>query len=116
MAVHTGLSHRSFHISRRMKSCAALFPFSMTSDAVHIRRKHQTGGVWNADPPTPPVQLSGSQMDFLAMALITDGRGVDHRKDRANLMPNVRMAIGAFDLMIRDMIPVHELGGIPRGQ
>jgi hypothetical protein len=55
-------------------------------------------------------------MDFLAMALITHGRGMDHRENRRNFMPNVRMAIGAFDFMIRDMIPMHELRGILRGQ
>jgi len=55
-------------------------------------------------------------MDFLAMALITHGRGMDHREDRTNFMPNVRMAIGAFDFMIRDMILMHELRGILRGQ
>jgi hypothetical protein len=55
-------------------------------------------------------------MDFLAVALITDGRGMDHRQDGANFMPNVRMAIGAFDFMIRDMILMHELRSILRGQ
>jgi hypothetical protein len=55
-------------------------------------------------------------MDFLAMALITHGRGMDHRQDGTDFMPNVRMAIGAFDFMIRDMILMHELRGILRGQ
>jgi hypothetical protein len=55
-------------------------------------------------------------MNFLAMALIADGRIMDHREDGANFMPNVRMAIGAFDFMIRDMVLVHELRGILRGQ
>jgi hypothetical protein len=55
-------------------------------------------------------------MDFLAMAPITHGRGMDHREDGTNFMPNVRMAIGAFDFMIRDMILMHELRGILSGQ
>jgi len=51
-------------------------------------------------------------MDFLAMTLITHGRGMDHRQDGTDFMPNVRMAIGAFDFMIRDMILMHELRSI----
>jgi len=51
-------------------------------------------------------------MDFLAMALVTHGGGMDHREDGTNFMPNVRMAIGAFDFMVGHMISMHELRGI----
>jgi hypothetical protein len=37
-------------------------------------------------------------------------------RDLANLMPQRRVATGAFDLVVGDMFYVHELRGIFRGQ
>jgi hypothetical protein len=45
------------------------------------------------------------------MASITDSGRMDKGKNWPNLMPNVRMAIGAFDLVVRHMIFMHELRG-----
>ena len=72
MAVHTGFSHGPFHIFCRMKRSLALFALSMAGDTVDIRRKHQTGRVRNTNPSTSAIKLSWSQMDLLAVALITN--------------------------------------------
>jgi hypothetical protein len=46
------------------------------------------------------------------MALVTNSRGMNKSEDRSNLMPNVTVAICAFDLVVGDMILMHELRGI----
>jgi hypothetical protein len=51
-------------------------------------------------------------MDFLAVALITNGWRMDHGENRPDFMPNVTVAICTFDLVVGDMIFVHELRGI----
>jgi hypothetical protein len=51
-------------------------------------------------------------MDFLAVALITNSWGMDNGENRPDFMPNVRVAICTFDLMVGDMILVHEFRGI----
>jgi len=55
-------------------------------------------------------------MHFFAVAPITIGRNVGEGRDLANLMPQRRVAIGAFDLVVGDMFFVHELRGIFRSQ
>jgi hypothetical protein len=45
---------------------------------------------------------------FFAVAFITDRWGVNKGEDGANLMPDISMASGTFELTIRDMFLVHE--------
>jgi hypothetical protein len=51
-------------------------------------------------------------MDLLAMALVTNSRGMNKSEDRSDFMPYVSVAICAFDLVIGDMIFMHELRGV----
>jgi hypothetical protein len=51
-------------------------------------------------------------MDFLAVALITNRGGMDKGENRSDLMPNITVAICAFDLVVGNMILMHELRGI----
>jgi hypothetical protein len=51
-------------------------------------------------------------MDFLAVALITNGGRMDKGENRSDLMPNITVAICAFDLVVGNMILMHELRGI----
>jgi len=55
-------------------------------------------------------------MHFFAVTPITIGRNVAEGRDLANLMPQRRVAIGAFDLVVSDMFFMHQFGGIFRGQ
>jgi hypothetical protein len=48
-------------------------------------------------------------MDFLAVALIANRGRMDKGENRSDLMPNVTVAICAFDLVVGDMILMHEL-------
>jgi hypothetical protein len=51
-------------------------------------------------------------MDFLAVALIADSRRMDNGEDRPDFMPDVRVTVCTFDLVVRNVILVHELRGI----
>jgi hypothetical protein len=52
-------------------------------------------------------------MHFFAVALVTDDRrSTGKGKNRSDLVSNVTMAICAFDLVVRDMVLMNELGGI----
>jgi hypothetical protein len=51
-------------------------------------------------------------MDLLAVTLIANGGRMNKGENRSDLMPNLSVAICAFDLMISDMFFVHELRGI----
>jgi hypothetical protein len=51
-------------------------------------------------------------MGILAMAAIAVGGGVRDRRDLANLMLERGMARDTFDLMVRYMVSVDELGGV----
>jgi hypothetical protein len=51
-------------------------------------------------------------MDLLGVASITDSGRMDSRENRPDFMTNVGMAIRTLDLVVGDMILVHELGSI----
>jgi hypothetical protein len=51
-------------------------------------------------------------MDFLAVALITNSGRMNNGENRPDFMPDVRVTIRAFDLMVRNVILVHELSRI----
>jgi hypothetical protein len=55
-------------------------------------------------------------MDLFAMAPVAHRGRMDGGEDRADLVPNVSVTIGALDLMVGHMILVHELGRIFRRQ
>jgi hypothetical protein len=55
-------------------------------------------------------------MDLFVMAPVAHRGRMDGGEDRADLVPNISVTIGAFDLMVGHMILVHELGRIFRGQ
>jgi hypothetical protein len=55
-------------------------------------------------------------MDLFAVAPVADRGRMDGSEDRADLVPNVSVTIGALDLMVGHMILVHELGRIFRRQ
>jgi hypothetical protein len=51
-------------------------------------------------------------MDFLAVALITNSWRMDNSEDRPDLMANVRVTVCTFDLVVRNVILMHELSRI----
>jgi hypothetical protein len=51
-------------------------------------------------------------MHFLTVALVTIGWGIGNGGNLPNLMPKRSMTARAFDLMIRDMFLMRELGGV----
>jgi len=55
-------------------------------------------------------------MDLFAMAPVAHRGRMDGRENRADLVPNVTVTIGALDLMVGHVILVHELGRIFRAQ
>jgi hypothetical protein len=88
----------------------------MAGDTVDIGGKHEAWRIRNADSSGPPIKIPGSEMRFFVVAPITIGRNMGEGRDLANLMPQRRVATGAFDLVVGDMFYVHELRGIFRGQ
>jgi hypothetical protein len=55
-------------------------------------------------------------MNFLAVALVANRWRMDKGEDGADLMPNITVAICAFDLVVGNMILMHELRGVSGGQ
>jgi hypothetical protein len=51
-------------------------------------------------------------MNFLVVALIANGGRMNKSENWSNLMPNITVAICAFDLVVGDMILMHELRGV----
>jgi hypothetical protein len=51
-------------------------------------------------------------MNLLIVALIANGGRMNKSENWSNLMPNITVAICAFDLVVGDMILMHELRGI----
>ena len=116
MAVHAGLPDRFLHIFGRMQSGCALLAFSVAGDAVDIRGIHQARRVRDSKPSASAVKFARPLMDLLAMAPIANRGGMDGGKNRTDLMPNMGVAIGALNLMVRHMVLMHELRGIFRRQ
>ena len=116
MAIHAGFSGRFLNISGRMESGCALLALSMAGDTVNIRRIHQTWRVRDSEPSASAVEFSRPQMDLFAMAPVAHRGRMDGRENRADLVPNVTVTIGALDLMVGHMILVHQLGSIFRAQ
>jgi len=55
VAVDAGLTDRPFDIFRGMKCGLTFLPSPMAGNAVHIRCKHEAGGIWDTDPSGPAV-------------------------------------------------------------
>lgn len=112
MAVHAGFSNRLFFVLCRVEGCLARFSRSMAGDTVHIRRKHETGGIRNANPSCPAIKLLGTHMGLFAVASIAVGGGMRDRWNLTNLVPERGMARDTFAFVIRYMFPVERLRGI----
>ena len=109
MAVHAGFLNGPFRIFCGMKRGLALLGLPVTGDTVDIRRKHEAGRIRNPNPSNPAVHLLGSHVDSLGMALIAIGGKMGKAGDLPNLVAQRSMTARAFDLMVGDVILVHEL-------
>jgi hypothetical protein len=114
MTVNARLSNGLFFILRGMKGGLARFLGSMAGNAVHIRCKHETGGVRNPNTSYASIKLLGSHMDIPVMTLVAVGRGMGNRGNLADLMPQRCMARDTLDLVISDMHLVEGRGAIFR--
>ena len=112
MAVHAGFANRLFFVLCRVEGSLARFSRSMAGDTVHIRHKHETGGIRNANPSCPAIKLLGTHMGLFAVASIAIGGGMSNRRNLADLVPERRMTGDTFDLVIRYMFSVERLRGI----
>ncbi len=111
VAVDAGFADHPLRKSRRVEGGLTFFSSSMAGDTVDIGRKHEAGRVRNPNPSASPIKISGSQVHFLAVAPVTIGWNVGKRGNLANFMPQGRVATGAFDLVVSDVLLMQEFRG-----